>query len=115
MRTTTTLAVTGALLLALTGCTSSRDAKPVETVTATTTASPSVDKARVTQACMDAVAEIPADESGEVPSEPTPAACAPLSDSEYLDAYMDGIIQGNREGIAERERQASEAAEADQP
>lgn len=113
MRTTATLVVTGALLLALTGCASSGDAKPVETVT--TTASPSVDKARVTQACMDAVAEIPADENGEVPSEPTPAACAPLSDSEYLDAYMDGIAQANRAAIAERERRASEAAEADQP
>jgi hypothetical protein len=62
---------------------------------------------------MDAVAEIAKQSAGEVPSEPTPTPCAPLSDSEYLDAYMDGIMQSNRDALEERQRRRDEEAEKD--
>lgn len=46
---------------------------------------------------MEAVAQVAAETEGaEVPSEPVPDECASLSESEYLDAYMDGIQEANR-------------------
>ena len=113
MRRTAT-AVTAALLLTLTGC-SSGDAEPAKTVTATTTAPPQLSKAEQTRQCVDAVADVAAAASGEVPSEPTPAPCASLNDSEYLDAYMDGISQANRAALDQRQLDRDRAAESDQP
>lgn len=96
----TTVAVSAALILGgLASCTSSSEPAPATTKTVTTT--PKFSKAEITQQCVDAVAQrATTDESGEVASEPTPAPCAPLSDSEYLDAYMDGIHQINQTGGA---------------
>lgn len=111
MRTRT--AITAVLLTAaLAGC-SSGDAEPKETVTATTTVSPSPDKAQVTQACVEATTERAKAAAGEVPFDPTPAPCAPLSDSEYLDAYMDGISEANRSGLEERQRERDAEASKD--
>ncbi|NUL09081.1 hypothetical protein [Streptomyces lunaelactis] len=115
----TTLAITAALLLALTGCSSSADAEPAKTVTATTTAPPELSKAESRQQCVDAVADVATDSEGTsadgVPFEPTPAPCTQLSEHDYLDAYMDGIMQHNKANLDKFSRQASEAAEADQP
>lgn len=78
------------------GCSSgSTDDKP--TATAQPTVTKTVDQAAVRQACVDAVADIPADDSGQVPSEPVPDACKSLSEHDYLNAYMDGIEQGNQQ------------------
>jgi hypothetical protein len=113
MRTRTTTAAAVLLTAVLTGCSGS-GAEPAEsTVSAPTSIGPSLDKAQVTQACVDAVAEIARQSAGEVPSEPTPAPCAPLSDSEYLKAYMDGIFAANRDVLDERQRQRDEEAEKD--
>ncbi|RLV66341.1 hypothetical protein STAN_1862 [Streptomyces sp. CBMAI 2042] len=91
-RTATTVIL---LLAALTGC-SAESGTPEPA--ATTSAAPTADKAATVQACVDAVAGLPAGEDGSVPSEPVPAECAGLSDGEYLDAYMDGIEQSNKQG-----------------
>ncbi|MGW1492576.1 hypothetical protein [Streptomyces sp. NPDC002402] len=120
MRTRTiAAAATAAALLALTGCSNAGDAEPAKTVTATTTASPALSKAEQTQQCVDAVADVATDSEGTstdgVPFEPTPAPCLPLSEHDYLDAYMDGIMQHNRANLDKSSRRASEAAEADQP
>ena len=110
----TTLAATALLLLALTGCSSS-DPDPKPAVTVTATPSPTIDKAAITQQCTDAVTEVAKQATGEVPSEPTPAPCAGLDDSEYLDAYMNGISQANRDALDQRQRDRDKAAESDQP
>jgi predicted component of type VI protein secretion system len=93
----TRLLAVALLLAAVTACSSGGDAEPVKTVTAT--ASPSPDKAQVTADCVDAVAERAKESEGEVPFDPTPAPCAPLSDSEYLDAYYDGLAQANKDAL----------------
>ncbi|SCK20175.1 hypothetical protein YUYDRAFT_02094 [Streptomyces sp. ScaeMP-e48] len=77
----------------------------------TTSAAPTADTATTVQDCIDAVAEIPAGPDGSVPSDPVPAECADLSDSEYLDAYMDGISQSNQDGIDDLEQQIEDATE----
>lgn len=120
MRTRTAAAITATLLLALAGCsTTSADPKPA---TVTVTASPRLSKTEQTQHCVDAVADVATGSEGTstdgVPFEPTPAPCLELTESEYLDAYMDGILQHNRINIEEAQREieeASRAAEADQP
>lgn len=111
----TTLAVTAALLLALTGCSNGGDAEPAKTVTATTTVPPKLSKAETTQQCIDAVAALEPADNGEVPFEPTPTPCAALPDREYLDAYMDGISQANRDALDQRQLDRDKAAESDQP
>ncbi|MFD3512479.1 hypothetical protein [Streptomyces sp. NPDC058657] len=93
MRTHTIPAV-ALLLTALTAC--SGTTEPKSTPTVTVTATPTHDKAAVIKQCTDAVAEIPGGEGGEVPLEPTPGPCSPLTEAEYLDAYMEGISQGNK-------------------
>lgn len=113
MRTRT---ITAALLLTAlaTASCSSADPKPAATVTVTAdaSASPALSKAEITEQCIDAVAQRAADTTGaEVPSEPTPAPCAGLSDSDYLDAYMDGISAANNAAREELDRLSeSEAA-----
>lgn len=92
------IAAAALLLAALTACSSSSgDPKPVPTVTVT--ASPSLSKEQAAKACVDALTERAMESQGEVPFDPTPAPCAPLSDSEYLDAYYDGLSEANRRGL----------------
>ncbi|MFD3749737.1 hypothetical protein ACFWVT_05630 [Streptomyces cyaneofuscatus] len=106
MRTRTT--ATAILLLAiLTACSTESTPEPA----ATTSAAPADDKATTVQACIDAVAELPAGDDGSVPSEPVPAECAGLSDGEYLDAYMDGIEQSNKQGQQDLQDLIDDAAE----
>lgn len=105
---TRTAAASILLAASLTACgTTPAPDKPA----ATSSAAPKVDKAATVKACVDAVAELPAGPDGSVPSDPVPTECTDLSDSEYLDAYMDGISQANREGIADLEQQIEDAAE----
>ncbi|MFI8942712.1 hypothetical protein [Streptomyces syringium] len=102
----TAAALCAALLITLTGCTKTSPAP------AATEAAPAatLSHAQVTKQCIDAVAARPAEpSSGEVPSEPTPAPCAPLTDGEYLDAYLRGIRQANEAGRDELQRQLDEA------
>lgn len=65
------------------------------------------------QACVDAVAARAPGPDGSVPFEPAPAPCAGLSDDEYLDAYWDGIAQGNQAGRDELQKRSDEAARED--
>lgn len=65
------------------------------------------------QACVDAVATRAPGPDGSVPFEPTPTPCTDLPDDEYLDAYMDGIAQGNQAGRDELQKQIDEAARKD--
>ena len=97
-RTITTLLLCAT---ALTACTTS-DPAPAPDKPAATTAAPTLDQAQLTQQCVDAVAELPVDANGSVPSEPVPAECTALSDSDYLDAYMDGINQANQDALNAR-------------
>ncbi|MGW6743769.1 hypothetical protein ACWGDX_24125 [Streptomyces sp. NPDC055025] len=119
MRTTTAAIATALLLATLTACGSDSSPAPAETVTATATASPALSQAEITQQCIDAVAEVvsqrPADFDPETDTDPQPTECNGLSETDYLDAYMDGLSQSNQAAIEERERQRGEAAEADQP
>lgn len=89
------------LLVTLTACSSS-DPAPAPTVTATETKTPELSKTEQTQACVDAVADVistrPEDFDSETDSDPKPEECNTLSDSEYLDAYMDGLFESNRRG-----------------
>ncbi|MCA1217124.1 hypothetical protein [Streptomyces sp. 8L] len=84
------------------GCSSNSGstAKPSPPATSAQPSStaPAVDPAAARKACVDAVSAIPADGNGQVPSEPVPAACKSLSDSDYLDAYTDGIAKSNEAG-----------------
>lgn len=105
-------------LAALTaGCSSSdqpsKPEKPSSTATAAPT--PTVDAAAARQACVDAVAAIPADDNGEVPSDPIPDDCQALSSSDYLDAYMDGIEQSNQDGRDAMQDLIDEASKSAQP
>ncbi|MFD3640971.1 hypothetical protein [Streptomyces griseus] len=106
MRTCTAAAAV-LLVAALTAC-SAETSTPEPTTT--TSAAPKVDKATTVKACVDAVGELPADEDGSVPSDPVPAECADLSDSEYLDAYMDGIQQSNKQAQQELQDLIDDAA-----
>ena len=118
MRLTQRAAATAAALLLAAGataCSSSDSPEPTRTAQTTVTAPAPLSKAEQTQQCVDAVASLTPNEAGEVPSEPTPAPCAPLTDSEYLDAYMDGIAQSNKAGQDELQRKIDEASEAAQP
>lgn len=107
MRTRTAAA---SILLAATLTACSAETSTPEPATTMSTA-PAADKATTVKACVDAVAGLPAGPDGSVPSDPVPTECTDLSDSEYLDAYMDGIAQANREGIADLEQQIEDAAE----
>lgn len=105
-----TLAAAG-LLLTLTACSSGGEPQPAKT--ATTTA-PSLSADEIAQQCADALHQRVTSTQGEVPFEPTPAPCAPLSDSEYLDAYTAAIEVANQAGLDERQAEREEAEQQDQ-
>jgi ABC-type glycerol-3-phosphate transport system substrate-binding protein len=109
----TTVAVLAALTLTACSSSDSSDDKPSKP--ATTSAAPTADPAEARQTCVDAVAALPADENGEVPSEPVPDACKTLNASDYLDAYMDGIEQSNQAGRDALQDLIDEASEDAQP
>lgn len=111
MRIRTFTAGVALLAAAAAGCSSGGNAEP--TPTKTVTATPSLSKEQVTAACVEAATERAKAAAGEVPFDPTPAPCAPLSDSEYLDAYMDGISEANRSGLEERQRERDAEASKD--
>ena len=94
MRTIPTAAVAAALLLALAACGSSDDPKQAPATTAPAATAPALSKAEIAEQCTTAVAALPPGPDG-VPFTPTPAPCTGLTDHDYLDAYMDGIAQGN--------------------
>lgn len=112
-RTALTLAAVLLLAGAAVGCSDSEDTpadKPSPVAASSAGETPAVSAEEAAQACVDAVAELEPGEDGSVPFEPAPDECASLSDSEYLDAYMDGIAQSNREGIEDLERLIEEAS-----
>ncbi|MEW2570481.1 hypothetical protein [Streptomyces sp. NPDC047070] len=105
-----------ALAAATAGCGSdSSNDEPSKSDKPAASASPSVDEAAALQACVDAVADIPAGDNGEVPSEPVPDECADLDEGDYLDAYMDGIEQSNEQGRDDLQDAIDEASKASQP
>lgn len=112
-RTITTTIAAGLLLATLTSCSGEKPA-PVETVTATAT--PRLSKAEITAQCVDAVAKVidarPDTFDPDTDQDPKPEECNSLSDSEYLDAYMDGLSQRNRDAIDEMQRKIDEASKA---
>ncbi len=121
MNTRTTAATVLLALAAFTaGCSSDNTTgdKPTATATPAASPTPTIDQAAARQACVDAVAAIPADDNGEVPSEPVPDECQTLTDGDYLDAYTDGIQQSNQDGrdaLQDLIDEASQSAEATQP
>ncbi|MEV4974435.1 hypothetical protein [Streptomyces scopuliridis] len=120
MRIRTTTLAAALLLVTLTGCSSGSDPAPTETVTATTTpTAPALSQAEITQQCIDAVAaaisQRSADFDPKTDTDPQPTECDGLSETDYLDAYMDGLQQSNQAGRDELQRQIEEAAEANQP
>lgn len=107
----TIAAVTAALALTLVSCGSSDDEPAKPTGSATKTAAPSADTAADRQACVDAVkAAVDADTDDVKPAE-----CESLTDSDYLDAYMEGLQQHNQEGRGALQDAIDEASEAAQP
>jgi hypothetical protein len=99
MRTrTVTTALTAALLLALTACSSQDNPKPP----APTTTAPALSTAQQRQACVDAIAATisarPTDFNPDTDSDPKPAACATIPEDDYLDVYMDGLALSNKQG-----------------
>lgn len=96
MRARTAACAVLVVLAAVTGCSS--DSNDDRGTDQPTTTAPAAAAADTYQACVDAVAAIPADDSGQVPSDPVPEACADLDEGDYLDAYMDGIAQSNQAG-----------------
>ncbi|MEU7240310.1 hypothetical protein [Streptomyces sparsogenes] len=104
-------AIAVGLLLAGCGSSNSNDKPAPRTTVATTPAKPTLSKVEVAKQCAAAIAKRPADDAGEIPSEPTPEPCKPLSDSEYLDAYMDGIHQANEAAQDEFQQKIDGAAE----
>lgn len=115
MRTRTAAAAATLLAATLTACSgASGDADPVKTVTITAAPSPAPAAEDTTQACYDALYERAATAAGEVAFEPTPAPCAQLGDSEYLEAYMASLQAANEAALEERQRQRDEAEQQDQ-
>ncbi|MFD4275073.1 hypothetical protein R2B67_17985 [Streptomyces cyaneofuscatus] len=98
MRTPT---ATTAILLAaaLTACSS---ADPAPEKPAASSSAPALSKAEVTKQCVDAFAamlsERPADFDPETGSDPKPTECDAVPEDEYLDMYMDGLSQHNKQG-----------------
>uniref|UniRef100_UPI003F495FC0 hypothetical protein n=1 Tax=Streptomyces chartreusis TaxID=1969 RepID=UPI003F495FC0 len=115
MRIRTAIAAAAILTTALAGCSpgSSND-KPSATPAAPSPTA-AVDPAAARQACVDAVAAIAGDDSGEEPSEAIPAECQALSDSDYLDAVLDATRQSNQQGRDALQNLIDEASEAAQP
>ncbi|AGP52540.1 hypothetical protein [Streptomyces rapamycinicus] len=98
-----------AITLLLTGCSTGGDASDKSTPTGTPAAA---EKARVTRACVDAIADrAAAHKGGAVRSHPVPAPCARLSDADYLDAYMKGLEQAHRAAKKTSQGETGKAAE----
>ncbi|MEU5434365.1 hypothetical protein AB0G73_13435 [Streptomyces sp. NPDC020719] len=83
MHTVRTVVLGSTLLLALTAC--GGNSAPA--------APSSNSEAQIAEECKNAVAALPPDETGRIPSAPTPPACAPLTTPEYLAAYQEGVAQ----------------------
>ncbi|MFJ4837164.1 hypothetical protein [Streptomyces sp. NPDC088746] len=119
MNRTTTAAITAGILLAtLTACSgSSTEDKPTTPAT-TAAATPTLDAAAATQQCVDAIAETisnrAVDFDPENDSDPKPPECDAVPEDEYLDAYMDGLNQSNRDALQDRQEQRDKEAEQDQ-
>lgn len=96
----------GVVLLAslAVGCSTAGEAAPTKSPKSPA-ASPSLSKAEVTRQCIDAVA---AQATG---NEAKPKECAPLSDSEYVEASFKGVQQHNKAGQDALQRQIEEAGE----
>ena len=99
MNTRTAVAAIAVLAATLTACSGNDSAdsdKPRPTATAAAS-KPAPDPAQTRQDCVDAVKEAIDADPGTDDLEP-PAECASLSDSDYLDAYMDGLQAHNKAG-----------------
>lgn len=105
-------AVLLALAAATAGCgTDSADDKPSTPATSAAASTPAVNDAAAIQACVDAVqAAVDAGTDDTKPDE-----CASLTESDYLDAYMDGLEQHNQDGRDDLQDAIDEASEAAQP
>ncbi|MGW9597383.1 hypothetical protein ACWHLZ_44785 [Streptomyces chartreusis] len=117
MRIRTAIAAAAIFTTALAGCSpGSSDDKPSKPATsAAPSPTAAVDPAAARQACVDAVAAIAGDDSGEEPSEAVPAECQALGDSDYLDAVLDATRQSNQQGRDALQELIDEASEAAQP
>lgn len=114
-RLTATALVAATLTLALTGCSSQKaDNKPTP---AATTTEAGIFPAEQREACVDAwavtISDRPADFDPETDTDPTPAACTGIPESDSLNAYMEGLMQSNRAGQEDMRRRIDEAASAD--
>jgi hypothetical protein len=105
--------VAAILLACLTACTDN-GAEPAPAVTAVTIATP---KADIVAQCTDEVADIitnrPDGWDPDTDEDAKPQVCGGLTDSEYLDAYMDGLQQSSKDARDALQEQIDEAATAD--
>ncbi|MER6098353.1 hypothetical protein ABT154_21345 [Streptomyces sp. NPDC001728] len=106
-------AVAATLLLALVGC-SGQEASTTPTPAVATT-EPGVFPAEQRQVCVDAwavtIGNRPDDFNPETDTDPTPEACTGIPESDWVDAYMDGLFQSNRAARdAAQERSDAEAS-----
>ncbi|MFE6931762.1 hypothetical protein ACFVDT_06995 [Streptomyces sp. NPDC057699] len=115
MHNRTAAAIAAGILLTLTACGGSSTEDKPTTPASTAAASSTVDPAQATKECVDAVAATigarPDDFDPENDSDPKPDACKSLSEDEYLDAYMDGLSEANKQGLADLQDQIDEATE----
>ncbi|MFH8717252.1 hypothetical protein [Streptomyces zaomyceticus] len=120
MRRLTSPALAAAFLLALTACGTADNppATPSDKGGAeASTASPTLFTVEQRQACVDAWAATigarPTDFNPETDSDPAPDACNGIPESDWLDAYMDGLQQSNKAGQDSLQKAIDDAASAD--
>ncbi|MET8014041.1 hypothetical protein ABZU86_32545 [Streptomyces sp. NPDC005271] len=117
MRThsTAAAAVVATTTLLLTGCSAvggSND-KRVPPGAPASAVEAGLSKAEITQRCVDAIVErAAATRGGAVRSSPVPKPCTPLSDDEYLDAYMDGLHEAQKDAREKLDDRTEEPAGA---
>jgi PBP1b-binding outer membrane lipoprotein LpoB len=109
-------AITALTALTLVGCSTTASTPPATSSpkpgasAATTQPTPAADPEQIAQACADALHQAVA-----AGTEATrPAACEPLTETEYQDALLAAIQQHNQNGRDELQRQIDEAEQQDQ-
>ncbi|MGW9437949.1 hypothetical protein [Streptomyces sp. NPDC055607] len=110
-----TAALAAVLLLGLTACGTATE-EPEQPAVTTVTGTPTLSADEQRKACVDAIAATirarPNDFNPDTDSDPKPDACATIPESDYLDAYMDGLKQSNQAGIDDLQKAIEDAASA---
>ncbi|AEM87076.1 hypothetical protein [Streptomyces violaceusniger] len=99
-----TIAITAAALMlaaAAVGCSSNTsDDKPAKAPTSQPAKpTPTLDPTEARAACVDAIAKAIQDDNDPEETGDRPAECKSIADSDWLDAYMDGLHQRNQKNL----------------